>query len=88
MSDSREELNLDEMYGTTDFYTTAVLIAHEFELKHVGTEGPGKKVKRFYFEDTPELRDIVMKYMNSQLDGNLRRFRNAIDTVKDMVHSG
>lgn len=88
MSDSREEQDFDEMYGTTDFYTTAVLIAHEFELKHIRSEGPGNKVKRFFFEDTQELRDVVMKYMNSQLEGNLRRFRNAIDTVKDMVHSG
>jgi len=84
--DSRDEL--DELYGTTDFYTTAVLIANEFELKHIKSEGPRNKVKRFYFEDTTELRAIVLEYMNSKLEGNLRQFRNAIDTVKDMVHSG
>ena len=75
------------MYATTDFYTTAVLIAQKFEVKEITTEGPGNRVKRFHFEDSKELKEVIMKYMNNTLNGNLREFRNAIETVKDMVHS-
>jgi hypothetical protein len=74
-------------YNTTDFYTTAILITKKFEIVSVTSSGPGNKVKRFYFTDVPELREIIMKYMNGTLDGNLREFRNAIETVKDLVHS-
>jgi len=75
-------------YTTTDFYTTAILRTLEFVVKEVRNEGPGKKVKRFVFVDTPELRAAVLEYMNGTLEGNLRSFRNAIENVKDMVHSG
>jgi len=78
----------ESLYSTTDFYTTAILIAQKFEVKQITTEGPNKKVKRFHFEDSKELKEIIMKYMNNSLVGNLREFRNAIETVKDMVHSG
>ena len=74
-------------YATTDFYTTAVLIAQKFEVQSITTEGPAGKVKKFHFADTPALREAIMKYMNGTLTGNLREFRNAIETVKDMVHS-
>ncbi len=77
-----------ELYGTTDFYTTAVLISQKFEVKKITREGPDKRVKRFHFEDTPELRDTIMKYMNGALTGDLRNFRNSIENVKDLVHSG
>jgi hypothetical protein len=76
------------MYSTTDFYTTAVLIAQKFEVKQITTEGPGNRVKRFHFDDSAELKAVIMKYMNNTLSGNIREFRNAIETVKDMVHSG
>lgn len=75
-------------YSTTDFYTTAILIAQKFEVKQITTEGPNGRVKRFHFDDSKELKDVIMKYMNNTLVGNLREFRNAIETVKDMVHSG
>jgi len=75
-------------YNTTDFYATAVLIAMKFEVKEVTTEGTGNKIKRFHFEDTPALRETLMKYMNGTLTGSLREFRNAIDSVKDLVHGG
>lgn len=74
-------------YTTTDFYTTAVLIAKKFIVTSVSTEGPGKKVKRFHFQDSIELRQVVLSYMNRTLDGNIREFRDAIETVKDIVHS-
>jgi len=81
-------------YSTTDFYTTAVLKTLKFEIIEItnhlpnGKEDPDGRVKRFHFEDTPELRDVVMKYMNGTLEGNLRDMRNGIEAVKDMVHSG
>ena len=74
-------------YSTTDFYTTAVLISKKFLVKEVSVEGTSRKVKRFHFEDTPLLRDTILQYMNRTLDGNLREFRDAIETVKDLVHS-
>ena len=75
-------------YSTTDFYTTAILIAQKFEVKNITTEGPAGRVKRFHFDENAELKAVIMKYMNNTLSGNLREFRNAIETVKDMVHSG
>lgn len=78
----------EKMYDTTDFYTTAILIAEGYEVMEIKGEGPGGRVKRFFFEDSPELREAIRLYMNSKLNGNYRVFRNAIETVKDMVHSG
>jgi hypothetical protein len=78
----------DKDYSTTDFYTTAVLIFSGFEVTHVTSHGPREEVKRFHFQDSPELQSVIMLYMNGKLEGNIRAFRNAIDTVKDMVHAG
>lgn len=78
----------EQEYSTTDFYTTACLLSQEFKVQEVTTEGPGNKVKRFHFKDTEELRKMILSYMNRDLTGNLRQFRDAIETVKDMVHSG
>ena len=75
-------------YSTTDFYTTAVLLFSGFDVTQITSHGPKGEVKRFHFENTPELQAIVMEYMNGKLTGNIRQFRNAIDTVKDMLHSG
>ncbi len=78
----------EEIYTTTDLYTTAVLISKKFPIINVSVEGPNKKVKRFHFLDTPELKAVVLEYMNRSLQGNIREFRDAIETVKDVVHSG
>lgn len=75
-------------FSTTDFYMTAILIAHKYEVKKISSEGGGGKLKRFTFDDSEELRALILKYMNRNLEGNLRDFRDAIETVKDMVHSG
>lgn len=81
-------MNNDNLeYTTTDFYTTAVLISKKFIVTQVSTEGPGKKVKRFHFTDSQDLRQVVLSYMNRVLEGNIREFRDAIEIVKDMVHS-
>ena len=77
-----------KFYMTTDFYTTAVLKLYKFDVLEIRQEGASGKVKRFVFEDTEELRKVVLSYMNSNAEGNLREFRNAIESVKDMVHSG
>lgn len=77
-----------EDFNTTDFYTTAILIAKKFPVKKITSEGPSGKVKRFHFDESEELRATILAYMNRQLEGNLRDFRDAIETVKDMVHSG
>ena len=86
MSQGEEETR--ELYSTTDFYTTAVLICKEYEIVKVTREKKDSKVRRFHFESTDELQDTIMKYMNGQLEGNLRKFRNSIETVRDLVHSG
>ena len=79
--------DLDTQYSTTDFYTTAMLISQNFTVLHVTKEGLNGKVKRFYFDKTPEVKEIVMSYVNGKLNGNVRDFKNAIETVKDMVYS-
>lgn len=77
----------DANYSTTDFYTTAVLISQNFEVVEITREGPNQKVKRFHFVDSEQLREVIRKYVNGQLHGDLRNFKNAIECVKDMVHS-
>lgn len=78
----------DETYSTTDFYITAVLIALGFEVENISKEGPSDRVKRFHFENSEELNKTILKYMNGTLEGNLKGFKQAIESVKDMVHSG
>ena len=87
MSNQEEE---STVYATTDFYTTAVLVLNKFEVIEIRRDEQNKrnKTKYFVFKDSPELRKLILDYMNSSLVGNLREFRHAIDTVKDMVHSG
>lgn len=77
----------NEMYSTTDFYISAVLIATSFEVLQITKEGPGNRVKRFHFEDSQELRDTVKNYLNGKLQGSFREFKNAIEVVKDLIHS-
>jgi hypothetical protein len=77
----------EDKYSTTDFYTTALLIARGFEVKDISSEGDYSKTKRFHFDKTPEVQEAVMSYLNGRLEGNIRDFRNAIETVKDMVWS-
>ena len=73
-------------YSTTDFYTAAVLISKNFEVVKV-TTNPTNRVKTFCFTDSEELQSVVMKYVNGTLDGNIRVFKNAIENVKDLLHS-
>jgi hypothetical protein len=82
-----QEESAPKLYSTTDFYTTAVLICQNFAVENVTTEGPSGKVKRFHFRDTSELRDVIRRYINGQLQGDLRSFKNAIEATKDLIHS-
>ena len=77
-----------ETYNTTDFYITAMLIAEDHEVISITTEGPDNRVKRFHFDDSEELRSKVLQYMNGKLNGSYKKFKQAIETTKDMVHSG
>lgn len=85
---------MSKEYTTTDFYTAALLISLGYDILRTQSEGPGGRpdpngrVKRFCFEDSDELRADILEYMNSKKMGNLRGFRDAIETVKDIVHSG
>lgn len=79
---------MEKTYITGDFYTTAVLILNKFEVLKLTSHGPDGRVKKFHFEETEELKEVVMDYMNGKLEGNIRSFRNSIEVVKDMVHSG
>lgn len=74
-------------YTTTDFFTTAVLISEGFRVEKISLEGRDGKIKRFHFKDTDKRNQIVMSYVNGELHGNIKKFRHAIDTVKDMLHS-
>jgi len=85
---SNTDKNIEGKYTTTDFYTTAVLVLKKFEVLEITSEGPTNRVKRFVFEDNDELRTTILSDTNGTMDGNLRDFRNGIECVKDMVHSG
>lgn len=77
-----------DRYSTGDFYTTAVLLFSGFDVVEITSSGPDGRVKKFHFENSPELQQVIMDYMNRRLVGNIRQFRDSIETVKDMVHSG
>ena len=82
----------EDIYTTTDFYTAALLVCLGYEIKSVSREGQddkdGKgKTRRFHFKDSGELTSDIMAYMNNKLEGKLRDFRDAIETIKDLVHS-
>lgn len=82
----------EELYTTTDFYTAALLICLGYEVRSVTREGkPDKdgqgKTRRFHFPNSEQLQQDRMAYMNNKKEGLLRDFRDAIETVKDLVHS-
>lgn len=74
----------ETLFATTDFYTSALLVCLGYEIKKITADG---RVKKFHFEDTPELRQDILDYMNRKKMGNLRDFRDAIERIKDLVHS-
>lgn len=79
----------DGLYNTADFYTAALLICRGHKIEKITTEKSKHKKdkKSFYFTDSEELQADLLSYMNRDLEGNLRDFRDAIERVKDIVHS-
>lgn len=82
-----------ERFTTTDFYTAALLVYCEYEILEVTREGPPDKrdnlgkTRRFHFEPSDQLNEDIMNYRNGKKEGNLKKFKEAIETVKDLVHS-
>ena len=74
-------------YTTTDFYTAAVLISQGFEVLDVTPSPTNTSTKVFHFEETEELHKVRKAYANGKLEGNIKAFKNAIETVKDYIHS-
>jgi transcriptional regulator with AAA-type ATPase domain len=72
-------------YTTSDFYVTAMLISQKFTVENVDGSNPKRKV--FTFKDSKELREAIKNYMNGTLVGNLREFKNAIESTKDYLHN-
>ena len=79
-------MNEDKVYFTSDFYTAAVLIAQGFEVIDVTSSPKDSRVKLFHFNDSDELRNTRMAYANGKLEGNLKKFKQAIDEVKTLIH--
>lgn len=70
-------------YTTTDLYTVAVLVSQGYPIEEVR----GDSRKKFVFKDNEQLRTCIRDFMNGALKGDLRNFKNAIETVKDLLHS-
>jgi len=75
------------MYITGDLYTTAVLLLKGFDIQEVSSHGPEGRIKKFHFNDCPELQQVLMDYMNGKVEGNIRDFRNKVENVKDLIHN-
>jgi hypothetical protein len=86
MSDSEE-------FTTTDFYTAALLVHSEYEIRGVTREGPEDKrdglgkTRRFHFTNSEELSREILDFRNGKKTGSLKKFKEAIETIKDLVHS-
>ena len=84
---------MDKTYTTTDFYTAALLVSQKYEIVEVTREGQKSdkdglgRTRRFHFVDSPELQKDIMDFMNNKKTGLLRDYRDAIETIKDLVHS-
>jgi hypothetical protein len=74
-------------FNSTDFYIVAMLVSQGFPIINIGNEGRDGKVKRFHFVDTEELRAAILKYTNGILEGNIKGFKNSIESIKDILHS-
>lgn len=82
-----------EEFTTTDFYTAALLVFCEYEILKVTREGKEDrrdglgKTRRFHFESSDKLKQDIMDFSNGKKHGSLRKFKQAIEIVKDLVHS-
>ena len=71
------------MYSTRDFYTIAVIILRQHEIKDI-EEDQGRKT--VFVEDTIDLRQDLLDYTNDQLLVSAKAFKSAIEDAKDLVH--
>ena len=82
-----------EKFTTADFYTAALLVYCEYEILEVTREGKIDsrdnlgKTRRFHFEASDKLSQDIMDFRNSKKQGNLKKFKEAIENIKDLVHS-
>ena len=76
-----------EIYTTTDFYTAAVLISQGFNIVDTTLLDSNIKTKVFHFENTRLLQEIRKSYIDGKLVGNIRQFKNAVEEIKDRLHS-
>lgn len=73
------------LFGTTDFYTICVLLATGHAISHLKSEGERGNIKRFFFEDSDSLRQILLEHSNGALKITTLDLINAIDNVKRIL---
>ena len=82
-----------EKFTTTDFYTAVLLVFCEYEILEVTREGKPDsrdglgKTRRFHFDACDQLQQNIMDFRNGKIEGSLRKFKEAVETVKQLVHS-
>lgn len=75
----------EKLFGTTDFYTICVLLATGHSVYNWQSEGDRGNIKRFFFVDSDELREVLLQHSNGQLSLTTLDLINAIDNVKRML---
>lgn len=82
-----------DRFTTTDFYTAALLVYCNYEILKVTREGHEDKrdglgkTRRFHFDESDQLNKDIMDFRNGKKIGNLRKFKEAIECTKDLVHT-
>lgn len=76
-------------YKTSDIHVAAALLAIGHRLISVERmHSPGSRQKAFFcFEETPELKEDVLNYMNDDLEVAPRPLFTRLRELKSMVHN-
>lgn len=72
-------------FKTTDFYTIAVLYAYGFSIRDIKGVCRGNHMKAVVFEDSPELKETLLRHHNGELEVNTKVLISAIEHVKGMI---
>jgi hypothetical protein len=80
-------MNRENIYTTTDLNIAATLMCQGYKILELKKQTEKSHIKSFCFEDTPELQQTLLDYMNGDLMVNCRHFTNAMNTVKELIHS-